>query len=150
MQIPVCLDKNDVVLKAGDIFIWHNFPYQTDKNIKSRPFVFLGRTELHSVPFYFFMRTTTTKKHEGKIYFELPKTEITCLDTDSRIDFSFKMNSFPLETMAVFKQDLNCIGKLPQYKVNELIKMIEKDKYVSKITIKEIKNSFCNSGYIIK
>lgn len=145
------IDRNGKVLSAGDIFTWDDFPYQNDEVIKLRYFVFLGRTSIMATPFLFYMRTTTTKAKPGLICVEFYKSEIPCFAEDCRISFDFRMDSYPSDTMDMYSGNIECIGKLPVNKANELINKIDRnDRYTAPIVVREIKECFRKSGYSIK
>lgn len=144
-------DRNDVELKPGDVFFWYDYPYQKDHEEKDRPFIYLGGIQDSDRFYLFMMRTITSVEYPPEICMELKCTEVKCLSEDSRIVFTYPMDTLSDEEMAFFTNDLKKIGSLPLNRASELVHKIERlDKHISGIQLKAIRLNLQEAGYTIK
>lgn len=50
-------------MRVGTVFIWSDYPYQKDKKVKNRYFVYLGTSGPFLNPIYIYIATATTQQN---------------------------------------------------------------------------------------
>lgn len=142
---------SSILLIAGIIFIWNNYPFYDFEDKDRRWFIFLGSCSIEEL---IFQVTTTTKKEyycpggkrQNNNFFEL-KSGNGGLEKDCIIDLTHYFEQRKHDVINSHKHNIVLKSKLSQDKVDVLVKHIKADKNIIGYTKKTIYQCLRNSGF---
>ena len=140
----------DVDLKAGDIFIWQNYPYFFKETKSQRWILYLGNNTIEAIVYH--ISTTTQYQHyaqdgdrKNNNFFELP-ANLGGLEEKSILDLRFFM-PIPEADLNKCKADINKKGTLTQDYINKFVKHLKKDRHIQTIVKKDICRYLQDAGF---
>jgi hypothetical protein len=140
-------------LKAGDVFIWDNYPLAMVQQKDRRWFILLGTQSIEQVVYEV---TTTTQmlyyEPEGircKNNFFRIQAGIGGLIADSVVDFTQYFEQIPEKLINENKTNIHKQGTLPQTTINTLVKHIKNAKNISQMVKKDIYRCLRVSGFTV-
>ena len=136
-------------MRIGDVIKWNKYPYpQYNNKIKTRWFVYIGRTDIFSVSIHYYFATTTTKKTRiitPKDGCFLLSTKFSFFTSDCYIDFEERPHPI-LKSLVEKNPDIEEVGKLDEKILKEIYNGIRKSSKYSFQAKLDIYNSFDRDG----
>ena len=140
----------EVDLKAGDVFIWQNYPLFMDKEKPQRWLLFLGYNSVQAVVYEI---TTTTQfqyytdggSRAKNIFFKIP-AGMGGLDKESILDLA-SFEEIPEIVFNTYKADIEKKGTLTQDYINRFVKFLKKAPNIAKIIQKDICGYLRDAGF---
>ena len=141
----------EIDLKAGDIFIWKNYPLYLEEFKSQRWLLYLGN---HSLEAIIYQITTTTQYHhyrEGgnrtkNNYFSIP-AGLGGLEKESILDLTTFFELIPESLINQCKEAIEKKGTLNQDYINKFVNHLRKDRHISTIIKKDIFGYLRESGF---
>jgi hypothetical protein len=140
-------------LKAGDVFIWTNYPIYLHTFKPRRWLLFLGYHSLEAVVYQ--VTTTTQYQHyesgghrAGANFFEIA-AGVGGLTKDSIVDLSTYFERIPEALLNSCKADIQKTGSLPQEYITILVKHIKDDKKIIPLIKKDIFRYLRDAGFTV-
>jgi hypothetical protein len=143
-------------LEAGTIFKWQSFPDKRDPNssIKTRWFIYFGKTGVFISPVILYMCTTTTQlqyyqsagPRENHKYISFKKGQYGFED-DCILDIDINFYSdITEEQFSKCSSDIEIIQKLPEDQIRRIYKIILHSARIPKIVKRDIHQSLNIAG----
>jgi hypothetical protein len=129
-------------LKAGDIFIWRNYPLYMDEFKNRRWLLYLGNQTIEAIV-YQITATTQFRHYETggnrakNNFFKIP-AGVGGLERDSILDLTAFFEKIPEKLLNDCKSDIEKKGAFDQDYINLLVKHIRKDRDIIQIIKRDI------------
>ena len=139
-------------MTLGSVILWHNFPFQKDKVIKDRWFVYLGKYRYGDTNKNLYLFTTTTQmqyylpggEREKKIRISF-KGGNYGFEKDCILDIDFGPEAIP-EINLYDNSNITVKGLLPENILRQIHNLIERTKHISPKVKMDIHNSYIMAG----
>ena len=138
-------------MQVGEIFNWKDFPYQYNGDIKSRYFIYMGKTHFSVEPAVAYLYTTTGRlgyyqegrERSGNSYL-LFKSGEYCFKNDCILDFDIGLHEVGLSVIEA-NSDIEILDRLEEKKIAEIYNHI-RESGIAKITKIDIHSSLNLGG----
>lgn len=138
-------------LKAGDVFVWNNYPLFDHEFKPRRWFLFLGKNIIEKVVYQ--ITATTQYKYyerggarEKNNYFKI-SAGIGGFTSESIIDITNYFEPIPEDFVNKYEEDIESSGAITQDYVNILLKRIKIDRNIAGIIKKDIYRYFSEANF---
>jgi hypothetical protein len=141
-------------LKAGDVFVWKNYPLADHKDKEQRWFLYLGKNIFDELVYE--ITTTTQERHYvaggsrvTNNFFRLP-AGMGGLDRESVVDITQYFEKVPLKVFVHDNEKMEVKGKLTQSFADILLSHIKIAKNIAAVVKKDIYRCFVDAGFKVK
>ena len=136
-------------MQLGSVFIWKNFPYCKDGNIKNRYFLYIGESHFPVNPVHIFLITATTRKMHYEIGGSREEHNIYKFKAgsfgfveDCILDIDFLQSNITKSAFNSCQNEIKEVGKLPEKELKEIYNLILKSKYINLKVKQDIYSSY--------
>jgi hypothetical protein len=136
-------------VQIGDVIRWNEYPYPQYNNIiKPRWFIYIGCTDIFSIPLQYYFVTTTTRPTRiitPKDVCSLLTNKFSFFTSNCYIDFDERPITI-IKSLVEKNLDIEKVGELDEKTLKEIYNGIRKSSKYSFQAILDIYNSFDRAG----
>lgn len=137
-------------LTVGDVIFWRAFPYPRDEIVKSRWFVYLGKTGHFSTPTFIYLCTTTTQRHHfepgglrsNHTFIRFNIRQFPFFESDCIMDLDEELHDIREDMLIANQSQITLRGRLDENTLRNIYNQLRRSDVLSPVMLRDIFDSF--------